>query len=407
MSFKNSSKCKTMHIWLGGVAKKDRFDELSKIGANQFAANNMQLLYIDGIEKNINDKMIVISSHFIPYYSKNKISFFHGSRIDDWIEISFINIPIFKQISKSINIAKEVKKIIKNNRDCNFVFYIYSMTTPLMRAAKTINYFRKKYKLNIKVIQIVPDLPEYMNFSKRNLLWKIAKKFDIKYLYHLKKYIDKFVLFSPYMAEKLSISDNSFIVIEGMVDPSITNYLNNASKNEKVLMYAGSIHKDYGIYDLIEAFGTASIKGFKLHLYGNCPNIEELNKAINKYNNIKYFGSISREKILDLESKALLLVNPRKPFKDFTKYSFPSKTMEYLLSGTPVLMYKLKSIPKEYDDYIFYIDEKSDNGLKDALQNICNMDTKILKEKGNQAVRFVVDNKSNVVQCKRILEFIE
>ena len=192
-----------------------------------------------------------------------------------------------------------------------------------------------------------------------------------------------------------------------MVDPSIANYLNNASKNEKVLMYAGSIHKDYGIYDLIEAFGTASIKGFELHLYGNCPNIEELNKAINKYNNIKYFGSISREKILDLESKALLLVNPRKPFKDFTKYSFPSKTMEYLLSGTPVLMYKLKSIPKEYDDYIFYIDEKSDNGLKDALQNICNMDTKILKEKGNQAVKFVVDNKSNVVQCKRILEFIE
>lgn len=407
MILKNNSKSKTIHVWLGGVAKKDRFNELCKIGANQFAANNMQLLYIDGIEKNINDKMIVISSHFIPYYSKNKVGFFHGSKVDDWIEISFINIPIFKQISKSRNIAKEVKKIIKNNSNCNFIFYIYSMTTPLMSAAKTINYYRKKYNLNIKIIQIVPDLPEYMNFSKRNIIWKLAKKIDIKYLYYLKKYIDKFVLFSPYMAEKLSIDDNSFIVIEGMVDPSIVNSLKNLSKKEKVLMYAGSIHKDYGIYDLIETFGNMKIKDYKLYLYGNCPNVEELNKLISKYNNIKYFGSISREKILDLENKATLLVNPRKPFKDFTKYSFPSKTMEYLLSGTPVLMYKLKSIPKEYDDYIFYIDEKLDNGLEKALQKICNMDTSFLKEKGNQAARFVSDKKSNIVQCKKILKFIE
>ena len=170
MELERNEQRKTIHVWLGGVAKKDRFEKLSKIGANQYAANNMQLLYIDGIEKNINDKMIVISSQFIPYYFKNKVGIFHGNQNDNWIDISFINFPVIKQITKSMNIAKEAKKVIKNNLNCDFVFYIYSMTTPLMRAAKTICYYRKKYKLNIKIIQIVPDLPEYMNFTKKSII---------------------------------------------------------------------------------------------------------------------------------------------------------------------------------------------------------------------------------------------
>ena len=197
---------KTLHVWIGGVAPKDRFEQMITIGANQFAANNMQLLYIEGIEQNTNEKMIVISSHFIPYYTKNKVALFKRKEYGNWIDTAFINFPIIKQITKATNVAKEVKRIIKNNLNCNFIFYIYSMTTPLMYSSKTINKLKRKYKLNIKIIQIVPDLPEYMNFTKKSIFWKMAKKLDIKYLYHLMKYIDKYVLFSPFMATKLNLN---------------------------------------------------------------------------------------------------------------------------------------------------------------------------------------------------------
>ena len=139
----NNSKCKnddskkTIYVWLGGVAPSERFDELVKLGDRQFAANNMQLLYIDGIEKNINSEMSIISSHFIPFSFKNK-KIFKRAKYGKYIDVGFINFPVLKQISKAINVAREVKEIIKNNRNCNFVFFIYSMTTPLMYSSKII-----------------------------------------------------------------------------------------------------------------------------------------------------------------------------------------------------------------------------------------------------------------------------
>ena len=62
---------------------------------------------------------------------------------------------------------------------------------------------------------------------------------------------------------------------------------------------------------------------------------------------IEFLGMLPRTDVLELQSKATILVNPRQPVGDFTKYSFPSKTIEYMASGTPLLMYKLPGIPEE------------------------------------------------------------
>ena len=276
------------HIWIGGVAPKVRFEELMEIGDNQFAANNVQLLYIEGIEKVIGKKMEIISSHFIPDFSKNKILHFKKNKYDNFTEIGFINLPIFKQITKLINVSKEVKRIINDNLNEELIFYIYSMTTPIMYSAKTIRKLSKKKKLNkIKIVQIIPDLPQYMNFEKRNFLWKFAKKIDIKVLYKLLNYIDKYIIFSKYMLEKLNVKKENVMVVEGLID-----YNYKIEKNitkENIIMYAGGINKDYGVYDLIDSFVSANIKDYELHLYGPVSNELDLRNKISPYKNIKYF----------------------------------------------------------------------------------------------------------------------
>lgn len=39
--------------------------------------------------------------------------------------------------------------------------------------------------------------------------------------------------------------------------------------------------------------------------------------------------------VLKAQSESEILVNPRNDNNEFTKYSFPSKVIEYLGSGTP------------------------------------------------------------------------
>lgn len=392
------------HIWIGGVAPKKRFEELSKLGDCQFAANNTQLLYIDGLEANIGENIKVISSHFIPNFLHNKLLLFKRSEYDKWTEVGFLNIPILKQITKTINVSREVKKIIKNNKSEEMFFYIYSMTTPLMHSAKVIKKYAMRNKIKAKIVQIVPDLPQYMNFKKNNYIWQIAKKIDIKILMSYRKYIDKYVLFSNFMVEKLNINSKDCITIEGMIKAS---EVLKKQKKEKVIMYAGGINEKYGVYDLIHAFKNANINDYELHLFGPCSDLNELKRIISDTHNVKYFGSLSREEILIHEAKASLLVNPRKSIEEFTKYSFPSKTMEYLLSGTPVLMYRLQSIPKEYDDYLYYIDENKENDLQNKLESLCKIDSKELEKNGDLAKDFLLKEKNNIIQCKKIIDFIE
>lgn len=106
------------------------------------------------------------------------------------------------------------------------------------------------------------------------------------------------------------------------------------------------------------------------------------------------------------EKKATLLINVRKTNEQFTLYSFPSKTIEYMTSGTPVLSSNLPGIPKEYHKYMFILEDTSKEGLKNKLQEILKLSPDILEIKGKEAYEFVIKNKNNNVQAQRILELL-
>ncbi|MBP3360682.1 MAG: hypothetical protein J6N52_07515 [Clostridia bacterium] len=101
-----------------------------------------------------------------------------------------------------------------------------------------------------------------------------------------------------------------------------------------------------------------------------------------------------------------MLVNPRSATDEFTKYSFPSKTMEYMLSGTPVVMYKLAGIPDEYDEYLNYFDVTSKACIKDKIVEICEMSLCERGMIGNRARQFIL-TKSNKTQMKKFMDMMK
>ena len=397
----------TISIWIGGVASEERFKKLMSLGDNQVAANNMQLLYINGIEKNINKKLLIINGQFLPSYPKSPVFFYKKECYKNSIDVAFLNLPILKQLFKIINIYRETKKILlkKENlsKKCNI--YVYSMTSSFMNVSKMLKKNRK-FKNRIQIIQIVPDLPEYMNFEKKNIIFTILKKIDTYYLYKLTKFIDKYILFSKYMALKLKIDEKQYLVIEGMVESNVITKKEKIKNNKKVIMYAGGINKKYGIYNLINAFKITEKNDFELHLYGYCSDPKELAQTIGNNNSIKYYGMKPRNEILEKEKEATILINPRNNIEEFAKYSFPSKTFEFLLSGVPVMMYKLDSIPTEYDKHIIYIKANTIEKLSKELEKVMSTDTEKLAEFGKKAQKFIIEKKNNILQTKKMLDFI-
>ena len=200
-----------------------------------------------------------------------------------------------------------------------------------------------------------------------------------------------------------------YIVLEGHVDAEMYHYHHSEfSKKVKKVLYAGSLRKIYGIKNLCEAFTKIYKPNEELHIYGDGDYVPELIELIKLNNqNIFFHGNCMNDEVIQAELDATLLVNPRPTEGEYTKFSFPSKTLEYMVSGTPVLTAKLQGIPKEYEKYLYYFDDEDEDDLAFSLRKLLDSDLNIIKLKGQQAREYVLREKNNVVQAKNIIKLIE
>ena len=75
-----------------------------------------------------------------------------------------------------------------------------------------------------------------------------------------------------------------------------------------------------------------------------------------------------------------------------------------MMSGVPVLMYKLDGIPNEYDELFLRINTKQD--FSDMIRFAVNLPDNELKAIGKKAQLFILKNKSSQVQTKKLISMI-
>lgn len=257
-----------------------------------------------------------------------------------------------------------------------------------------------------KIAVIVTDLPVFMvaNSEKQSII--------IKYYFKLYNFImhhfDYYIGLTEQMDAVVNPNRKPFLVMEGLVDSEIRKEeLNTRQKDpKKVLLYAGGIYEKYGVKNLIEAFMTLKTKDIELHIYGSGDLENEMPKYSQLDKRVVYFGVVNNSIVVERLEAAAILINPRPTTEEFTKFSFPSKNMEYMVSGTPLLTTKLPGMPSEYNDYVYLFEEESTAGIGNTLKYLLSKSNEELLNFGNQAQRFVLDNKSNKIQAKRIIDFL-
>ena len=141
-------------------------------------------------------------------------------------------------------------------------------------------------------------------------------------------------------------------------------------------------------------------------MYGEGEYIEELIQENSIPSNGRYFGLVNVEEIIQKEAIADLLINTRPTNEEYTKYSFPSKTMEYMSTGTPVLTTKLPGIPKDYYPYLNFIQNETSEGIANAIQDVLNRHEEVLRKQGDEARNFVINKKNNVIQANMLYEML-
>ena len=106
------------------------------------------------------------------------------------------------------------------------------------------------------------------------------------------------------------------------------------------------------------------------------------------------------------QQKATLLVNPRQNNEEFTKYSFPSKNLEYMLSGRPTICYMLDGVPDEYSNYLIVPENDSVEALAEAIKSVFDKTYEEQSQIGIKARNFVLENKNYLVQTRKIIDLL-
>ncbi len=264
---------------------------------------------------------------------------------------------------------------------------------------------------NLFICCVVTDLiDDAMNFdSNRSFFKRIQIAQERKCQKNLYKSIDFFVLLSKAMEEKIPEAVGRNIVIEGIFGKHELPEAKNEKKDGKlkIVLYGGTLQEFSGIKELVDAFMLLKDENCCLIICGSGFCESYIKECIQKDCRIDYRGIISREELLLLQRKATLLVNPRKPTEDITRFSFPSKTIEYLSSGTPMLGYKLEGIPAEYYNYFYTVDDLTTQGLANKLQEILALSGEERRLMAENAKAFIFNEKTAKHQMGKLLNFLK
>lgn len=282
-----------------------------------------------------------------------------------------ISIPIIKHISILISIlmrmifkVKNGDKIILYNAHIHYVVPLFILRT-------------------FKRFDVVYEIEElYHLYDKRRNLKGFVYKIIEKYLL---KNANSYILVNEHMTKY--INNRPYIIDFGYLTEIDTDSL----LDEKIILYSGRLDVAGGIDLFLEStkYFMSILKQYKVIVTGDGPYKEKVLDFIesNKELHIEYLGLVDEEFYKNILSSVSICVNPRKVNEKISLYSFPSKILTYLSTGSKIVTScnsEIKKLTYLFENlYCYDIDSP-----------------RILAETILDATKVCTDKKSNVKKFK-------
>lgn len=260
--------------------------------------------------------------------------------------------------------------------------------------------------MGVKTAGIVTDIPGLMVGQRKSSIirrWFIKRNLSsIKKATHLIPLTDAMCdIINP-------VRKIPYIIVEGIVDSNLRKLTPTPYQDGKRhITYTGTLEARYGVRTMVEAFMQLPQNDIVLDIYGRGPMEIELRNYATHDQRIHFHGMVTLEESVIAQRSSYLLVNPRPTNEEFTKYSFPSKNMEYMATGVPLLTAVLPGMPKEYYPYVFLFKDESVEGLSSKMNEILSMPVEKVREIGINGKRFVMENKNEVHQAEKVLQLLD
>ena len=377
-------------VYLSTLIPKTMFDNVLNMGGGTYvvAPQKFHRLVVEGLIKNNQDIQVISylppELHYTSNMNEGEISY---------LFVNYNNIPGLKHLQIARGVVKAISVMINEGRKPDFLI------CDTLNVSVCLGALIASKKYRIKTVGIVTDILGMCSQEERGFINKIAFKVSNAYI----RKFDRYILLTEQMNAIVNPNNRPFIIMEGLCDSKRTIPANSDSSRIKIFYAGGRPSKD-GVDLLIKAFKMIKRNDLQLHLFGNIPS--DISSLDDNDNRIFYHGIVDNDTVVKEELSSTILVNPRPTGELYTLYSFPSKIMEYMATGVPMITTKLPGIPDEYFDYVFTFESCDIESMKNTLETVIDMSPEVLINIGRKAQDFVLLYKSNVAQSKRIVDFL-
>lgn len=264
------------------------------------------------------------------------------------------------KLFRLVSLRSQVKDLIEEIKTDDSVV-ITDTINP--KCVSITNYIQRKFHL--PAIGVCTDSPSNITgTSKSYTLFLLRNCRQLNGFITLTEGLN--LLFNP--------NNKDHITIEGIVESKDVDI--DMSVEGKYIFFGGALLPRYGVYNLIEAFKNIDNKDISLLICGHHANEEQIANAIDGDPRIKYMGTLPVKEVLALEKKALANINPRPFTQDLDRLSIPSKTLEYLASGSLTISVRNTELEKTFKDCAIWAKSGNPKDLEASLKAAINMDEK-------------------------------
>ncbi len=302
-----------------------------------------------------------------------------------------INLPLIKDAITLVLSFFSALMFCLKHRDAVLMGDLLSLPNTL-GCALAFRLCRKKF------LGVLTDLPEDV-IDQKGMAWLY---------YGCLRQCTHYVFLTEAMKTKLSQNKPS-LIMEGLVDLDRREEpaFHYGSKSGKECLYAGNCDQRNGIDRLIQAVLLLKNEQVQLHIFGQGDAADQIREIAAKEPQIHYYGVWDNEKVVEFQKRMDLLINPRPTEYEFTRYSFPSKNMEYMTSGVPLLTTPLAGMPEEYRPYVYLFEKETPAAMAETIAKVLALDREERKAMGSAARRFVLEQKNNQQAAERILQLLQ
>lgn len=297
----------------------------------------------------------------------------------------FLNVLVLKHVTRLLMCLLMLPAMVARTKAKWII--IHGTHSPFLIAALACKL------LSVKVAVVLTDMPG-VPVATDGRVSALLKRYDAAMLNTLVSKADALIALSPHLVS--AYPRHPALIFPGIVDRAIADIAQGgqaAPSRSLTVVYAGSLNEAYGVGMLLDAMKLIP-DGVKLKLFGRGDQETRIVEVAALDARVTYGGFKSMDDLMPELLDADILINPRPSNEAFSINSFPSKLIEYMALGRPVLTTRLRSIPQTFHPHLNFIDDESPRGIMNALKAVRAVSSDALQVKAANAREFVLQELS-------------